>query len=151
MWHRVFGRSAVNISPALLTEHLHALGLAVTPHFKGDDLGWTSGELHLATGSPVMLDRWLTETDDLRDDLNGFAAELETFDYSPNAQPLMERVIQTSQMITLRKPVDGPDEVTLEKVLLACCQFLASHCDGIYQIDSVGWFSADGTMLVQEY
>lgn len=151
MWYRVFGSSEVEPSPVALAEHLLACGLAVEPHFKGDDLGWTSGELRLAVGSPVLLARYLTKEDDLRDDLNAHAAELETMDYSPNSGPLMERVIQTKQLITLRKPVDAADEVLLDKVLEAATRFLASATDGICQIDGRGWFSANGELLVQEY
>jgi hypothetical protein len=151
MWYRVFGSSDAEPSPAALAAHLRALGLAVEPHFKGDDLGWTSGELHLPTGSPVLLARYLTKEDDLRDDLNAHAAELETMDYSPNSGPLMQFVIQTKQLITLRKPVDVVDEVLLEKVLDAATQFLAARTDGVYQIDGRGWFAAAGELLVQEY
>lgn len=151
MWYRVFGSSAVEPSPAALAEHLYALGLTVEPHFKGDDLGWTVGELRLSTGSPVLLARYLTKEDDLRDDLNAYAAELETMDYSPNSGPLMPRVIQTKQLVTLRKPVDVADEVLLEKVLEAATRFLAAATDGVYQIDGRGWFAASGELLVQEY
>jgi hypothetical protein len=151
MWYRVFSPSEVEPKPAALAEHLHARGLAVEPHFKGDDLGWTSGELRLPTGAPVLLARYLTTEDDLRADLNAYAAELETMDYSPNSGPLMERVIQTRQLVTLRKPVDVSDEVLLEKVLEEACRFLATATDGIYQIDGRGWFSASGELLVQEY
>jgi hypothetical protein len=63
----------------------------------------------------------------------------------------MERVIQTKQLITLRKPVDASDEVLLEKVLEATVQFLASVTDGVYQVDGRGWFVASGELLVQEY
>ena len=98
-----------------------------------------------------MLARYLTKEDDLRDDLNAHAAELETMDYSPNSGPLMARVIQTKQLVTLRKPVDAADEVLLEKVLEAAAKFLASATGGVYQIDGRGWFEADGGLLVQEY
>jgi hypothetical protein len=151
MWYRVFGLSDTEPAPAALAEHLHARGLAVEPHFKGDDLGWTEGELRLGSGSPVLLARYLTKEDDLRRDLNAYAAELETMDYSPNSAPLMERVIQTQQLITLRKPVDVSDEVLLEKVLEEAVRFLAAATDGVYQIDGRGWFSAAGELLVQEY
>src|SRR5918998_1323366 len=101
MWYRVFGRSDVEPAPAALAGHLHARGLAAEPHFRGDDLGWTGGELRLpGAGSPVLLQRYLTAEDDLRDDLNAHAAELETMDYDPNSGPLMERVIQTKQLVT---------------------------------------------------
>ncbi|MFM8271100.1 MAG: hypothetical protein ACKODX_02080 [Gemmata sp.] len=151
MWYRVFLPTEVEPAPAALAECLHAHGLTVEPHFKGDDLGWTEGELRFPHGAPVLLARYLTNADDLRDDLNAHAAELETMDYSPNSGPLMERVIQTQQLVTLRKPVDVPDEVLTDKVLDAAVRFLASAGVGVYQIDGRGWFAADGTLLVQEY
>lgn len=152
MWYRVFGRSSNDVPPAALTAHLHAAGLPVEPHFKGDDLGWTSGELRLAgLNTPVLLDRYLAKEDAIRDDLNAYAAILETCDYSPNHASLMERVIQSQQLVVLRKPLDAINEVALEKLLIESCRFLASHTDGVYQIDGEGWFSADGTLLLQEY
>jgi len=83
--------------------------------------------------------------------LNAHAADLETRDYSPNAGPLMRHVIQAQQLVTLRKPIDAPDEVALDRVLTEACRFLAARTDGVYQIDDLGWFAADGTLLVQEY
>jgi hypothetical protein len=152
MWYRVFGRAATQPSLVVLTEHLHAAGLLVQPHFKGDDLGWTAGELRLpGGGTPVFLERYLTSEDDIRNDLNAFAAELETCDYSPNHTQLMQHTIQTQQLITLRKPVDAVDEVTLDQVLEAACRFLAAETDGVYQIDGRGWFSAAGELLLHEY
>jgi hypothetical protein len=152
MWYRVFGLNESEARPTVLAEHLHALGLAVEPHFKGDELGWTSGELRLPTsGTPVFVQRYLASEDDIRDDLNAYAAELETCDYSPNNGRLMQYAIQTRQLITLRKPIDAADEVTLEKVLEEACRFLANATDGVYQIDGRGWFSATGELLLQEY
>jgi hypothetical protein len=152
MWYRVFGRGLNEVSPAALAAHLHAAGLSVEPHFKGDDLGWTSGEFHLdGLNTPVLLDRYLAAEDDIRNDLNSYAAILETCDYSPNSGPLMERVIQTQQLIVLRKPLDAVNEVTLEQLLIESCRFLAAATDGIYQIDGQGWFAANGDCLLQEY
>jgi hypothetical protein len=151
MWYRVFGRSELEPAPLALAEYLHAAGLAIEPHFTGDDLGWTTGVLRLPVGSPVLLARYLTGEDDLRDDLNAYAAELETMDYSPNSAPLMERVIQTKQLITLRKPVDAADELLLDRVLEAAVGYLATLTDGVYQIDGRGWFAPSGDLLVQEY
>ncbi len=151
MWYRVFGAAEAEPSPAALAGYLHARVLAVEPHFKGDDLGWTEGELRLPTGSPILLARYLTKEDDLRDDLNAHAAELETMNYSPNSGPLMQRVIQAMQLITLRKPVDMTDEVLVDRVLEEAVRFFASAIDGVYQIDGRGWFTASGELLVQEY
>ena len=152
MYSRVFCLAATEPPPADLAAALHAAGLAVAPHFKGDDLGWTSGELRLpGGGTAVYLERHLAKEDDIRDELNSFAALLETCDYSPNSGPLMRHVIQSRQLVVLRKPVDARDEVALERLLLTTCQHLAAHSDGVYQIDGQGWFAADGTLLVQEY
>ena len=151
MWQRVFGRSDSGLTPAQIAEGLASAGIACVPHFKGDDLGWTSGELRFATGSPILLARDLTKPDDLRADLNAFAAELETMTYSANAPALMERVIQTQQMVTLRKPFDHGDEVKLDGACEYLMRALAAASDGVYQVDGKGWFTADGELLMQEY
>ena len=59
MWFRVFGKLDVEPSPVSLADSLHAAGLVAEPHFKGDDLGWTSGELRLSGGTPILLERFL--------------------------------------------------------------------------------------------
>ncbi|OWK37948.1 hypothetical protein [Fimbriiglobus ruber] len=152
MWYRVFGAAATDVPPSMLATHLHAVGLPVVPHFKGDDLGWTSGQLVLpGGGSPVGIDHYLTDEDDLRDSLNAFAAELETMDYSPNNTRLMTHVISTKHLFALRRPLDHADEITLDKLCQEVVRFLAARTDGIYQIDGQGWFAADGTLLVQEH
>lgn len=152
MWHRVFGREERPVSPTDLAAHLHAAGLPVAPHFRGDDLGWTAGELRLpGLNTPVTLDCYLAAEDDIRDQLNAHAAELETCDYSPNAAGLVEHVALTRQLIVLRRPVDAADEVALEKLLTAACQYLAARTEGVYQIDGQGWFAANGELLVHEY
>jgi hypothetical protein len=139
------------LSPSSLLEHLYANALPVASSFKGDDLGWTGAELILGNGSPVFVDRYLAKEDDLRADLNSWAAFLETCDYSPNNAMLMERVIQTQQLITLRKPIAHSDEISVDKLCLAICSFLSAEADGIYQIDDDGWYAADGTLLLKEY
>ena len=152
MWHRVFSLSAESPPPSALAGHLHAAGLPVVPHFKGDDLGWTAGELVLpGGGSPVLVTRYLTAEDDLRADLNAFAAELETMTFSPNHTGLMRHVVQTRQLFTLRRPLDHADEAVLDRLCLDVVRFLAARTDGVYQIDGRGWFAADGTLLLQEY
>ena len=55
------------------------------------------------------------------------------------------------QLITLRRPIDAADEVTLEKALEETCRFLATATEGVYQIDGKGWFAATGELLLQEY
>ena len=152
MWFRAFCRSADELPPAALAEHLHAAGLAVEPHFSGDDLGWTEARLTLpGGGSPVRVSRYLLAADDLRRDLNSFAAELETMTFSDRRHELMERVIQTQQLVTVRRPADHPDEAAAEAVCLAVVRAVAAAADGVVQIDGRGWFAADGQLLLAEY
>lgn len=152
MYYRVFGHSLASPAPTALAEHLHAAGLAVEPHFRGDDLGWTGGELVLpGGGTPIRLERYLTAEDDLRDTLNAFAAELEALPAHAHAVRLMEHVINTQQLVTLRRPIDHADDARLDATLLAATRFLAAGTSGLYQIDGHGWFAADGTLLVTEY
>jgi hypothetical protein len=152
MWYRVFGISENVPQPAALQEHLHGLGITPRAHFRGDEQGWLGAELTLAEGTtPLHLERYLATDPDIRHELNTWAAVLETSDYSPNHVPLMQHMISTKQVFTLRKPIDHPDEVLLDKVCLAVCQFLASHTEGVYQADDEGFFAADGTLLLREY
>jgi hypothetical protein len=152
MWYRVFGKAESEPSPAALASSLHAAGMDVEPHFKGDDLGWTSGELRISqSGTPIYLERYLASEDDIRDDLNAYAAMLETCDYSTNHRLLMEHAIQTKQLIVIRSPLDATNEVMAERIVEHTCRLLAKLTEGVYQIDGRGWFSADGELLLQEY
>ena len=152
MWWRVFGMTDASVRPAGLVEHLHAQGLAVVPEFRGDDLGWTAAQLRLpGGGGPVNVERYLTAEDDIRDDLNTWAAWLETADYNPNHQRLMEQVIGTRQLFTLRRPIDHPNEAALDRLCVEVCHYLARQTEGVYQVDGKGFFAADGTLLLEEY
>ena len=143
MWYRVFSPNPEPVSPLALAEHLHAAGFAVEPHFRGDDLGWTSGELRFA-GKLLRIDRYLTTVDDIREDLNSFAAELESKETTHTAG-LMRRVIQSQQLIAFQC-----DDMECEPPCLHTVQYLAVQSDGIYQIDGQGWFAATGELLVAE-
>lgn len=152
MWYRVFSPLTNEVPPSAIVEHLHERDLPIEPHFKGDDLGWTQAELFLpGGGTPLMVARYLTKEDELRKDLNAYAAELETLTYSPNYIMLMEKVIQTQQLMTIRKPFDHADEVSLEKYTLTLIRFLAEQLQAVYQIDGQGWFAATGERLIEEY
>src|SRR5439155_20337353 len=94
MWSRIFGRSDNIPDPAALLAHLRHLGLPSRAHFRGDDLGWTGAELFVQSGAtPVYVERFLAATDDIRSDLNTWAAWLETQDHEPRHRALMEQVI----------------------------------------------------------
>jgi hypothetical protein len=151
MWYRVFCRSDNEVKPDDLLAHLTGLGIPVQGQFRGDDRGWAVADLRLTAGSPVFVERYLTDADGLRNDLNTWAAYLETLDYSPNYTTLMEHVIQSRQMVTVRKPLDHPNEVLVERLCEEVCRQIAAGGDGIYQIDNDGWYSAKGLLLLKEY
>jgi hypothetical protein len=151
LWYRVFGRSDLVPTPGAIREHLAALGVPVAASFASDEAGWFRAELAFGSGSPLYLERFLADEEGIRAELNTWAAVLETCDYSPHSAALMERAIQARQLFTLRKPVDQPDEVLLERLCVGLCRHLAAATDGFYQADGQGFFEADGTLLVQEY
>jgi hypothetical protein len=151
MWYRVFCRSDAEAKPADLLASVQQPGRPVTASFRGDDLGWTAAEFSLGSGTPVYVERYLTGEDELRDDLNTWAAWLETQDHEPNHARLMEHVIQSRQLVTIRKPIDSPNESAVEDVCGAVCRRLAEAADGVYQVEGDGWYAADGRRLLQEY
>ncbi len=151
MWYRVFCRTEAAPSPAELLAALQAEGLDIRGHFRGDDLGWTAADIALGASTPVQVERYLTEADGLRDDLNSWAAYLETLDYSPNNGRLMELVFQSRQMVTIRKPLDHPNEIETERACLTVARQMASRGGGIYQVEGDGWYDGSGELLLKEY
>src|SRR6266568_2565509 len=111
MWYRVFGLSETQVQPAALQEALRAAGLELPLRVRGDDLGWTALEIPLdPTGPPLRIERYLPDADEIRDDLDAWAAWLETQEHEPNHARLMQHVIGTKQLFTLQRPLDDPDE-----------------------------------------
>jgi hypothetical protein len=154
-WFRVFGRNEVQIAPAAVVEALHGLGVETTGNFRGDDLGWFWAEFVLDPEEPPLrLERYLTKEDEIRADLNSWAAWLEGTGDSPQHVRLMQHVISTAQLFTMHQPIEDADEIEAdpakEQVFVGLCQFLARTTDGVYQVDHQGFFAADGTRLVPE-
>jgi hypothetical protein len=145
MFFRVF--SLVDATPdlAALLGYLHARGLPATAHFRGDHLGWTGGDLVLGDVT-VTVERYLTKEDDLRDDLNTWAGWLETRTDQPRHAELMQHVIGTKQLVTLRPRPDGSSDRLCDEV----CRWFAAATDGVYQVDGRGFFAADGALLLGE-
>lgn len=151
-WYRVFGRAEWQPAKDVLLTHLGTLGVTATPRVEEDTHGWTCVEFPLADGcAPLRVECFLASEPGIRSELNTWAAWLETCDYSPHHVPLMERVIQTKQLYTLRRPVDHADDARLDRVCTGVSQFLAAASDGVYQCDGEGVYEADGTLLLQEY
>ena len=152
MWYRVFALKSDKPQPAALQQHLQSLGVDVPFHVRGDDHGWTALTLTLAEDtSALKLERFLAEEDDIRDDLDAWAAWLETQEHEPNHLKLMQYVIGTQQLFTLCRPLDFADEDLLNRVCEGMMKFLATQCRGIYQIDGQGFFAANGQRILQEH
>jgi hypothetical protein len=145
-WYRVFGAADASVEPARLLEHLHGLGLEAAGHFKGDDRGWFRAELALPEdGGHVEVERYLADEEGVRDELNTWAAWLETHEDNPQHGRLMRHMIATRQVFTLQQEDEEAGELCL-----AVCRYLARATEGVYQVDGRGFFSADGDLLVGE-
>lgn len=149
MWFRVFGIQDITPSPDELVGHLRGLGFDLEGHFGGDDSGWFNVELVMA-GATIRLDRYLASADDIRDELNSWAAWLETVEENPVVPHLMHHVVSSQQVFTFECPRDRIEEPGVGKLCQELCQYLAKKTRGIFQIDQKGFFASDGKLLVKE-
>jgi hypothetical protein len=147
---RVFGGDDVHPEPAALVEHLHDLGLNVTPHFRGDDQGWFHADLRLPGEPPVEVDCYLATEEGIRAHLNTWAAWVEADERCPIREELMRRIIATPRLYVLLRPAEAEDEGMLDRLCLEACRFLARQTGGLYQADGEGLLAADGTLLLEE-
>src|SRR3954464_14159068 len=130
-WYRVFGGSEVQPAPGMILEHLNGLGRPVTGSFQGDEAGWLRAEL-TGPGLPLLeLERFLAGEEGIRAELNSWAAYVESCGDSPDHFRLMERLIQTRQVFTLRCLGEGEDNTRADELCLALCRFLAGRTEGI--------------------
>ncbi len=150
LWYRVFGRSPTPVEPAAFAAFLRALNVPATAEFEPDCTEWTSATVRLADAPPIQIERFRADEEGIRAELNTWAAFLETCEYSSNSVPLMEQMIQTSQLFTIRRPPDVPDEATVEEVCRNLAEFLAKSVDGVYQADEEGFYDATGRLILPE-
>jgi hypothetical protein len=149
MWFRVFGTSETEPAPSALLEHMHGLGLPITGNFVGDDEGWFRAELADADGPMALsLERFLASEEGIRAELNNWAAWIETTGEDAIQTRLMQHMIATRQLFTLRGQSGDMD--LRDQVCLAVCGFLGRETAGVYQVDQRGFFDADGTLLLKE-
>jgi hypothetical protein len=146
LWYRVFGANDEQPTPAAILARLQEFAAGVRGDFTGDDAGWYAAVIH-AGGAQLHLERFLVTEEGIRAELNSWAAWLETRGEDASAVRLMERVIQTRQLITIERPSDA---ALAESICLDLCRFLAAVTDGVYQADGQGFCDSDGTVLVRE-
>jgi hypothetical protein len=151
MWFRVFGTSEVAPEPAAILERLHGLGLKAEGHFHGDEQGWFEVDFVLPDlPEPLRLERFLSSEEDIRDQLNAWAAWLETAADNPHYGRLMQQVISTQQVFTLQCPRHRLEEPPVERFCTELSRYLASRTRGVYQVDGRGFFAPSGELLVGE-
>jgi hypothetical protein len=145
IWYRVFGGQAAPPEPAGILEHLNKLGIAVRGQFTSDTDGWFHADLVMEDGE-VHVERFLASEEGIRAELNSWAAWIETCEDSAHYAPLLEQMIQATQLFTL----ESPGGAALDGLALALCQYLARATAGLYQVDGQGLFTAEGNLLVRE-
>ena len=113
---------------------------------EGGTEGWFLAGFTFASGEIVSVERYLADEEGIRNELNSWAAVLETCEPQPAALPLMERTIQSKQLFVVRSSAPHPDSPAAHLV----CRTLAGLSGGFYQVDEEGFFDAAGTLLVRE-
>ncbi len=139
MWHRVFGSNQAAVELDAFLRQWQAWSI----DYHRDDQGWFRAEIRLSeTAPPLIVDRYLANEEGIRAELNTWAAWLEL--HAPDSEPWMQRMIATTQLITFQAGGDSVD------FAWALCQFLARETDGVYQVDSLGFYDAQGNVVVLE-
>jgi len=150
-WSRVFSSSETSPQTAALEQEALRLAPGASVSFTGDELGWFRAQVALGDATPLTIERYGSEEPGVRKDINGWAAYLETCDYSPHATKAMETVALCRQVFTLRRPIDHPDEAALDRLMEGLAQHLAQATDGLYQVDGRGFFDKSGQLWVEEF
>lgn len=145
-WYRIFGGNSTMPAPQALQAFVAARPAPCSCAVVADDSGWYRADL-LVEGMSFQLERYVAEEAGIRAELNGWAAWLETREDAPEHVRLMERMIQTAQLFTLR---GEESSMRTDALCVELCRFLAETTDGVYQIDERGFFAADGRLLVSE-
>ncbi len=145
-WYRIFGGSSAMPAPAAILEFLTFRNASVSGDFAADACGWYRADL-VVESAALQLERYLADEAGIRAELNSWAAWLETRTDAAEHVHLMERMIQTAQLFTLRSDEDSP---RAEDVCVELCRFLAEATAGVYQIDERGFFAVDGRLLIAE-
>jgi hypothetical protein len=152
-WHRVFGTNDVEPASSGLVEHLRGFFLEdSTVRFPRDEHGWYAADVLIPQWqTPWRLNRYCAGHDDIRDELNSWAAWLETVEGNQHRDWLMSHLINTRQVFTFELEIGDLHPIgKMSQWSHGLCQLLARATAGVYQIDRQGFFAADGELLVGE-
>lgn len=149
MWFRVFGGAETTPTPAQILATGQQFDPGLRGQFAGDLQGWFRATLTTRDGEHLAIERYLAEEEGIRQELNTWAAWLETQEHNPRTHSVMQQVIAARQIFTIEPPADDPEEWLLQ-LCRGLAQHLAAVTAGIYQWDGAGFFDAQGTLLVRE-
>jgi hypothetical protein len=154
-WYRIFGRNDAPVDSPALMEWLRAREPEAVGRFRGDELGWFEVRLQIPSpAEPLVVERFLTKEDEIRGELNTWAAWLESGGETEVRVGLMQHVIGTKQLFTIHPVLDDEqepdDDNHVQTLCLNMSRFLAQCTEGVYQVDGQGFFAADGRLLVAE-
>ena len=165
VWFRVFAATDAQVEPGALLEQGSKLGKEITGKFRGDDQGWFEAQLAFAAAEfafalffelgaepfvPFLeIDHFLHDEDGIRQELNTWAAWLETKEEHPEHARLMQQIIGTRQLF-IGRSASAAGSGAVMRVCWKLQQYLARETQGIYQVDGRGFFAADGTLLIPE-
>jgi hypothetical protein len=137
MWCRIF---AACDEPPDLDALRRELGVTVESGGEGPQWFWADVSKNSAR---VRLERYTTDEQGLRAELNAWAATAEATDDTPATAGLMEKIIQARQLIT----VEGEDG---DELAGAVARWLARRTQSVWQMDGQGFFGPDGELLLRE-
>jgi len=146
-WYRVFGIQDATPAPEALLAALAEADLHPAAEFTGDDLGWYSVKLTLpGRAEAVEVQRFVAGADDIRGELNTWAAWVET--QGGDLAWLMQHLISTAQLFVWFVAEDDAEALALSAAL---CDYLSRATGGVYQVDGHGFFDTAGTHLVRDF
>lgn len=150
-WYRIFGKSEVLPDPRPLAEFANQFKTPVEGNFFGDDQGWTRLELQFREGPfTVTIERFLAEEEGMGQTFRTWAAWIESANYDPANDWLMEHMINTLQLFTIEPAAENANEPFVKNICTEFARYLARVTEGVYQVDDQGLFAADGKLLVRE-
>jgi hypothetical protein len=146
-WFRVFANSDQVPAPEAVARSIRDGFPQMQVKFMADDEGWLEADItDPITGHSWKLRRYCRNADDIRGELQSWAAWIEWQPPSPHQQHLMERIMTAKQVFTF----EADEDPTSAPLGLALMQFLAGASDGVYQIDGRGFYAAGGGLLLAE-
>ena len=140
-WYRVFAKNNIEPDPDALCA---VMGSEISCQCRAGERGWQRLQFAWPSGQTLAIDRFWRDEEGIRAELQAWAAWLETLENEPKRDALMQHLTATQQVFTMLR------ESSNDPIALKLCEAIAWTTDGVYEIDKLGFFSHDGTLLALE-